>query len=188
MSIEISIGTTTSNVILGHTTPAEAIEDSRTGKWSKPIALLRAAMGNEATRLKKSLPTLLWSGKFTTRKNEGLVQPSGLLCADIDKVAERVGQLHDIARSDPHVVAAFVSPSGTGIKIIFRVPVPTDAMQHQKNFNAVRVHVASVYRAQVDEGAKDVARLCFVSHDPAAFYNPDAMQLAVAPIAPAPNG
>jgi P4 family phage/plasmid primase-like protien len=188
LSIEISIGTTTSNVILGHTTPAEAVEDIRSGKWSKHIAALRAATGDEATRLKKALPALLWSGKFTTRKNEGLVQPSGLLCADIDNVAGRVAQLHDIARSDPYVVAAFVSPSGTGIKIIFRVPVPTDAIQHQQNFNAVRVHVVKIYRAQVDEGAKDIARLCFVSHDLAAFYNPDAVPLAVAPIGPAENG
>ena len=38
---EISIGRATSNLITGHTTPAEAVEDIRTGKWSKPIAAPR---------------------------------------------------------------------------------------------------------------------------------------------------
>jgi hypothetical protein len=102
-----------------------------------------------------------------------------LLCADIDKVPKRIGELHDTARNDRHAAAAFVSPSGTGIKIVFRVPVAADAKQHQQNFNAVRAHVAGLYRAQVDEAAKDIARLCFVSHDPAAFYNADAAPLDV---------
>jgi P4 family phage/plasmid primase-like protien len=179
---EISIGWATSNLITGHTTPAEAVEDIRAGTWSKPVAALRAATGDEAARLKKSLPAFLWSGKFTARKNDGLVQHSGLLCADIDNVVERVGHLHDIARNDAHVAAAFVSPSGTGIKTVFRVPVPADARQHQQNFNAVRAHVTRNYGAKVDEAAKDVARLCFVSHDPAAFYNADAVPLDVAPM------
>jgi hypothetical protein len=173
----ISIGKATSNTICGHTTPAKAIADIRSGKWAKEIAALRSATGDNADKLKKLLPAHLWAGKFTARKNDGIESFSGLLCADVDKVAERVGELHDIARNDLHVAAAFVSPSGTGIKIVFRVPVAADAKEHQRNFAAVRSHVALIYGAKVDEAAKDVARLCFVSHDPAAFYNADAVPL-----------
>jgi hypothetical protein len=36
-----------------------------------------------------------------------------------------------------------------------------------------------IYAAKVDEAAKDVARLCFVSHDPAAFYKADAVPLEI---------
>jgi hypothetical protein len=176
MHNEISFGSATSNAITGHTTPAEIIADIQTGRWAKEIAAVRAATGDEAARLKRKLPAVLWSGKFNGRSNKGLIQHSGLICADIDKCADRVGELHDIARNDPHVVAAFVSPSGTGIKIVFRAD----------DFNAVRAHVASHYRAQVDEAAKDIARLCFVSHDPAAFYNADAVPLAV-PDEPEPS-
>jgi hypothetical protein len=176
---EISLGRSTSNTITGHTTPADAIADIQSGKWSKEIAALRSATGDERDRLKKTLPAFLWAGKFTTRKNDGIEKFSGYLCADVDKVAERIGELHDIARNDPQVAAAFVSPSGTGIKIVFRVPVAADAKEHQRNFAAVRSHVALIYAAKVDEAAKDVARLCFVSHDPAAFYNADAVPLDV---------
>ena len=59
------------------------------------------------------------------------------------------------------------------------MPVAADAKQHQHNFNAVRAHVAKIYNAKVDEAAKDIARLCFVSHDPAAFYNAEAVPLDV---------
>jgi len=176
---EISLGSATSNAITGHTTPADAIADIQSGKWAKQVAALRSATGDDADKLKKLLPAFLWAGKFTARKNGGIEKFSGLLCADIDKIPERVGELHDIARNDPHVVAAFVSPSGTGIKIVFAVPVAADAKQHQRNFVAVRAHVALIYCAQVDEAAKDVARLCFVSHDPAAFYNANAVPLDV---------
>lgn len=178
-SNEISLGCATSNAITGHTTPANAIVDIQSGKWAKEIAALRSATGGERDNLKKLLPAFLWAGKFTARKNDGIEKFSGLICADVDKITQRVGELHDIARNDSHVAAAFVSPSGTGIKIVFRVPVAADAKEHQRNFAAVRAHVALIYAAKVDEAAKDVARLCFVSHDPAAFYNADAMPLEV---------
>ena len=180
MSPEISLGRATSNIIHGHTTPEAALAEIQSGKWLTEVSALRSATnGYDRDRLKKLLPAILWAGKFTTRKNEGIEIFSGLLCADIDKVAERVGELHDFARNDPHVVGAFVSPSGTGIKIVFRVFVPTNAKAHHKNFVAVRAHVASHYNAEVDDKAKDIARLCFVSHDPAAFYHPDAVPLEV---------
>ena len=179
MNCEIALGSATSGKITGHTTPADAVADIQSGKWAKQIAALRSATGDAADKLKKSLPAFLWAGKFTTRKNDGIENFSGLLCADVDKVDERVGELHDLARNDPHAAAAFVSPSGKGIKIVFRVPVAADASEYQRNFAAVRAHVALIYAAKVDEAAKDVARLCFVSHDPAAFYNAAAVPLEV---------
>jgi len=180
---EISLGSATSNRISGHTSAAEIIADIQRGKWAMQITALRSATGDNADKLKKLLPAILWAGKFTARKNDGIEIFSGYLCADIDKIPGRIGELHDTARNDPHAVAAFVSPSGTGIKIVFRVRVAADAKQHHQNFIAVRAHVAKIYNAQVDEAAKDVARLCFVSHDPAAFYNADSVPLDVETVA-----
>jgi hypothetical protein len=179
MAGEISLGRATSNTITGHTTPGEVVADIQSGKWAKQIAALRAVTGDEADRLKRNLLGILWTGTFTSRKSDDIEKFSGYLCADIDKIPDRIGELRDTALQDPHATTAFISPSGTGIKIVFRVPVATDARQHQQNFNAVRIHVATHYNAKVDEAAKDVARLCFVSHDPAAFYNPAAVPLAV---------
>lgn len=168
---EISLGSATHNRITGSTTPAQAFADIQTGKWSKHIAALRSATGDTRTKLKKKLPAFLWSGTFSHRANNGLIKHSGLICADIDKVAERITELHATARADQHAVGAFISPTGTGLKVVFRAD----------DFAAVRAHVASHYKAQVDEAAKDVARLCFVSHDPEAFYNTEAVPLELPP-------
>ena len=177
----ISLASARSNAITGSTTLAEAVAEIKSDKWKKAVAYVRAAPDrDEANRRKKSsLDGLLANGIFKVRKNEGIEKFSSYLCADVDKVPERVGELHDIAKNDPHVAAAFVSPSATGIKIIFRVPVPADAKEHFQNYLAARAHLASHYKAQIDESAKDVARLCYMSHDPAAFYNADAVPLDV---------
>lgn len=177
MKIIISLGSAKSSAITGTTTPEDFIHDIQSGRWAKEIAALRAATGDDAEKLKAQLPGVLWTGKFTIRNKTGIKKFSGCLCADIDKVAERVVELLYIARMDPHVIAAFVSPSGTGIKIVFRVPIATDEEQHKQNFATVRAYVNSHYDAKVDEQAKDVPRLCFVSHDPNAFYHGDAVPL-----------
>ena len=185
VSESISLGSARNNCITGHTTPAAAIAEIKSDKWKRAIESIRAAPNkDEADRLKKKmLDAILWTGNFKIRNNDGIEKFSGYLCADIDKVPERITELHATARSDSHAAAAFVSPSGTGIKIVFRVPIAADAKQHQRNFNAVRAHVANFYNAAVDENAKDVARLCFVSHDPDAFFNAAAAPLDVETVA-----
>lgn len=197
MNFEISIGSSTSNRITGTTTVAAAVADIQNGKWGVEVAAVRAAVreyqdipasaGDEVfeaadkkiKELKARLPGFLCAGIFNLRKKESIVTFSGLLCADIDDVAYRIDELLNIARNDLHVVAVFVSPSGTGIKIIFRVPIVNSASEHLQNFITVRNHVASVYNAQVDEAAKDVPRLCYASHDPDAYLNGDAVPLIV---------
>jgi hypothetical protein len=145
---------------------SQLISYIRDGCWKNEIAAVRAATGEERDNLKKKLIGFTPSGTFTKRANKCLIRHSGLTGADLDDV-ENVEELREIARQDPFVVFCFASPSGQGLKLAFR----TDS------FDAVRDHVRLTYNAQVDEAAKDVARLCFISHDPAAFFNSDAEPL-----------
>lgn len=178
MQCEISLGSATSSEISGTTTPAQVIADIRGGKWQTQVAALRQANKATADNIKRQLPAVLWSGTFAKRAKAGLLKHSGLICADIDKVPDRVAELHDTATRDPHTLAAFVSPSGTGLKIVFRTP---ENASHPQSFVSMRAHVAAFYRAEVDEAAKDVSRLCFVSSDPAAFFNTEALPLPLTP-------
>ena len=206
MEREISIGSATTSAIAGHTTASAFIEDIRNGKYAAEIAAVRVAVRHleeirqtanepelEAAEekikaSKKTLPAALWNGRFKIRKNTGIEQYSGYLCADIDHVPERLDELLNLAKHDSHVVAAFVSPSGNGFKIIFRVQLAVDERSHQHNYKAVRDHVATNYRAKADEAAKDIARLCYASHDPEAFLNANAEPLDVCVDAsPQPN-
>jgi AAA domain/VirE N-terminal domain len=187
----VSYSKATDSKIFFSESAESAVASIQNGRWQTEIDSLRSAV-DDANRafVKRSLPAILWTGKFSVRNNTGCEQFSGLICADIDKVQDRVGELHDLARTDSHAFAAFVSPSGTGIKIVFAVPMAKDKETHAQNFAAMRAHVGSYYKAQVDEAAKDIARLCFVSSDPTAFCNPDAIPLPpvkpeVKPLAPA---
>ena len=194
---EISLGSTNSSLITGNTTACAFLNDIRTGKYAPKVAAVRAAVvqldeirnsanqdelaaaDKEIQTLKMKLPAVLWNGIFKQRNNTGVEKFSGYLCADIDNVRARIVELREISRNDQHVVASFVSPSDKGFKIVFRVPIVADVSQHLQNFKAVRDHVSAHYGATVDEAAKDIARLCYVSHDPVAYYNPASVPLEV---------
>ena len=164
-------------------TPESIIDDIRQGRWAEEVSKIRELVAErgkddeEVRRLKKKLPGVVWTGTFSYRNNDSLLRYSGLICADLDYVPDRLNDLMDKARSDPHAAAAFTSPTGTGLKIVFRVPV--NAEDHKVNWHCVRAHVAERYAGEIDEDTKDLSRLCFVSHDPDAFWNPTAVALKV---------
>jgi hypothetical protein len=125
---------------------------------------------------KKRLRGIMWGGVFKARGNNHLHTYSGLLCADIDHLdAAEVVRVREMFKSDPHVFAGFASPTGTGIKLVFAVEC--DAAKHALNYAAVRAYVRKKCGLAVDESCKNVERLCFVSHDPDAFLNPNATAL-----------
>ena len=161
------------------------IEGIRTGRWQEPVEAVRAEFARAASGgtdpkdavsdLKKRLPAVLPSGRFERRCNDGLTAHSGLLCADLDELGVRLPELRQQLASDPHVYSVFASPTNTGLKVWVRVPA--DASQHAGSFSAVQAHCRKLYAVEVDAACKDVARLCFVSYDPNAYLNRDAVEL-----------
>ncbi len=155
------------------------------GRWRVPVGKIRRTYSlasqkgcdpKDAVRdLKKALPGILFSGQFSRRANAALVSHSGLLCADLDDIAARLDDVRAKLKSSPHLLALFTSPTGTGLKAIFRVPA--DATQHRASFDAVSAHVRALTGCEIDPACKDVARLCFVSYDPEMFVNYDAFEL-----------
>ena len=128
---------------------------------------------------KKKLPGILWSGLFSRRASEGLTEHSGLLCADLDDLGENLQDVRAKLQKSPYLWALFVSPTGEGLKAIFRVPA--DGSKHLASFRAVERHVLDVTGIQIDQACKDVARMCFVSYDRDAYSNPNARELAPLP-------
>src|SRR5262245_22453355 len=132
-----------------------------------------------ANELKKQLPAVLWSGTFTERANDKLVSHSGLLCADLDSLNGELPKVRGDLLKSPHIWALFVSPSGDGLKAVFRVLA--DAAQHLASYRAVEQHVRELTGIHVDQSGKDVARLCFLSYDPTAYYNANAREIEPLP-------
>jgi VirE-like protein len=158
----------------------EIIERTRDGQWNGWITEVRAG-----TRAKDTLPAVFPSGTFSSRNGtngsvaEKLIQHSGLLCADLDKLGDDLETVRGLLNASKYVCASFVSPSGDGLKAWFYV-LP-DAVLHAGSFRAVEKYVLELTGKKIDPGCKDVGRLCFISDDPGAYYNPNRCELAPLP-------
>src|SRR5262249_8659413 len=132
-----------------------------------------------AEKNKKKLAAVTWSGRFEQRAGNGLIEHSGLICADLDNVSGELSLVREKLERLPQVFAFFVSPSGRGVKILIRVPA--DASKHPASFRAVEKLIYDATGLKIDQSGKDVARLCFVSFDPLLYYNEHAIELEPLP-------
>lgn len=126
--------------------------------------------------LKKSLRAVTWSGTFSKRNTESLIKYSGIICMDIDglqSMAEAAAARDTVSQSE-YVYAAFISPSGNGIKILFR-SVETEK-QHTQVWQSIADYLKETYNLEADKSGKDICRLCFISHDPEVYINHECRQ------------
>ncbi len=154
---------------------AFAKANAAAGQNVDPIQQAKLAV----SELKKQLPGTTWSGAFTERANDKLKQHSGLLCADLDGLGDKLPEVRDKLTKSPYAWSVFLSPSGEGLKAVFKVPA--DAAKHAGSFRAVQKHVHDLTGVGVDERCKDVARLCFLSYDPEIYVNEDAAEIEPLP-------
>jgi hypothetical protein len=163
---------------------SEMLEGIEGKKWKGQVDHLRA-MGRKAKdydETKKKLPAYMLSG--TTRgghKASDVSEHSGLLQIDVDKFgADKVGDLRDRIGDDRHILAAWISPSGDGVKAIMRIPASIEG--HNAAFTAAVEYMEQEYCVKIDPSCSDVGRLCFVSYDPDLVVNPDAVPLEVSTV------
>ncbi len=142
----------------------------------------RKAAKESIGTLKRGLPAVMFSGQFSARRTAGLVAHSGLIVADLDELGSDLARVAQLAKNDPHSVACFRSPSGDGMKIVYRC----DSSDHAAAFRSMDAHARTRYGIAPDSSGKDVSRLCFLSHDPDVVVNDFAVPLpAVAAPVPA---
>ncbi|WP_303310205.1 BT4734/BF3469 family protein [Hymenobacter sp. BT730] len=140
-------------------------------------ALRAAGRGSPAyTRLKSSLDYVTPAGTFTRRHNHGLQQPSGLLVLDFDKLPD-VSAARQTLLNDPHlgpaIVLLFTSPSGDGLKCLLPTNPHASYRDSWHTLEAYLRHHYSTLGLTPDPAGKDVARACFVAHDPDAYLHPN---------------
>jgi hypothetical protein len=90
-------------------------------------------------------------------------------------LGKRLPDVREKLLSSPHLWTLFTSPTGDGLKCVFRVAA--DVAEHRDSFRAVEKHVCELCGVQIDKSCLDVARLCFLSHDPDAYLNEEAVEL-----------
>ena len=165
------------------TTLTDLIDAIRCDEFAAKIARLRStlAAGDDDgyAVAKKDLQAVSISGTAKGKRakaiEEGRFTHSGLLQLDFD-AADNIGwtveEIVEILQAEPRIVAAFVSPSGHGVKGIARIPVCSTRDEHVAAFAAARNHFRA-HNLTIDEACKDPVRLMFVSHDPGAWLDLD---------------
>jgi hypothetical protein len=170
----------------------------RSDRGAEDIGAIRTHEDNaERDRLKRSLPLYTPSGTFSRRCNAGLSAHSGVVQLDFDKLASLAAaeRLRDYLGTLPGVRGAFVSPSGRGVKLDVEarvidpetgeVRLPTGD-EHGTCYDAVAARFPSDH---LDTKGRDVARACFLSHDPGAVWNEhvEPVEVVIGPPEPEPE-
>ena len=173
----------TASTATATTTLTDLIDAIRSDEFAAKISRLRStlAAGDDDgyAVAKKDLQAVSISGTATGKRakaiEEGRFTHSGFLQLDFD-AADNVGweveEIVEILQAEPRIVAAFVSPSGHGVKGIARIPVCQTKDEHVAAFAAARNHFRA-HNLTIDEACKDPVRLMFVSHDPGAWLDLD---------------
>jgi len=148
------------------------------GHCQGTVAKGRLAIGKEDWKsydtIKKTLPCFTPSGVFSSghsKKELEIYNP--LVILDIDKVGlNEAAELRKKASEMPTTYAAFVSPSGRGLKIL----VKTDSIKetHESAFEQVSTYYRKALDIPIDKSGKDFSRLCFVPFDPDIYVNDES--------------
>lgn len=117
------------------------------------------------------------------RKLENFVRIDYLVL-DLDAVEAKGGQdpmvLRDELSTDSRVLMAFVSPSGNGVKLVFKLQIPCfDPNQWKMAYLGFARSFCDEHQLgdMADTVCSDVSRVCFLSHDPGMFFCPLSQQV-----------
>lgn len=138
--------------------------------------LRKAEKDSVNERLKKTLIGYTFNGTFSYRDRDNFIEPSGYTVIDFDG-AKDVQKLKDTVFADDFCFACFISPSGTGVKAVYKIV-------HDNNPESLKRRISSLferlrYNSKIDiankefilDKAIDISRLCFTSYDPHIYVN-----------------
>jgi hypothetical protein len=151
----------------------QLIEIIKYGYIKDIITSLREPISREeCNQIKKdSIPCVTLSGTFIHRDRTSLINHSGLMQVDIDKVKDYQATFSKLC-DDDYVYVCFRSPGGKGIKAI--VKINPSAETHKSQFQALEKYFNTTHGIVIDSLCKDLARTMLLSYDPVIYCNPQA--------------
>lgn len=156
----------------------ELIDDMKSGRFRQLIEPIRDSLANgDTTRAyegKAALPCVTLSGLVTSGGrshafDDDRFKHSGWMQVDLD--GKDLGgrnpvEVRNLLSNDPHFRGVALSPSGTGVKALCRIPVCGNGREHMRAFLLVEKYTLDTYGFKIDPSTKDSARLLFVTYDP----------------------
>lgn len=162
--------------VIGVQTDAETVlRTFNTQKYYERIIKIRNEKDKKIRdNYKKQLPAVAFSGLFAQRRTDKLIIHSGILCIDIDTEKDTNNFYLMFSKLYPNsIYSYFTSPSGVGVKILYRI----NPLKHIDSFMAIDNHFI-VNGISIDPSGKDVSRLCFVSYSE-LYINHNATELPI---------
>ena len=138
----------------------------------KTVKLRSIGNLDEAKKFKASnFDYATFSGTFTARSTKSLIQGSPYICIDLDHIgnSDAIMVIKTLILDNLSPALMFISPSGDGLKIVFKVL--TETATHLIYFRALQNYFEIVVGHTADPSGSDIARACFLPHDPDAYYN-----------------
>lgn len=140
-----------------------ALERIKNGKSKVLCERIRETIDKErANKIKANLPSVCFSGTFTDRKDDCLTEHSKVICLDFDDVGD-VNEFKSELCGNEYIYAAWVSPSGKGVKGLVIV---ADGSKHREHFAALQDIFPTIDRSGVN-----ISRVCYESYDPELWIN-----------------
>ncbi len=144
------------------------------------LQIIRSIDVNQYRKMKTALPYIVCAQFYPKiRRKENFVCTKRFL-VDIDHLSEFEIDKQDLEtklKLDKQVELLFSSPSGDGLKVLFKLSEKiTDSGYYTMFYKSFCLRFMQTYQlgAAVDIKTSDVSRCCFVSYDPDVYYNADA--------------
>lgn len=154
-----------------HTTLDKVLEQISSDKWKDRVLKCHANL-----KSKDWLPAFTPTGTFSHRSLKGLDSYNGIICLDLDNTADQFGvspeELKETCKELSWIHAAFITPSGKGLKVIVKTNASRETYKVTEELVADMFFIATDVAR--DNHCKDIARIQFISYDPALYYNPDS--------------
>lgn len=133
------------------------------GKSAKTIIALRNELNIERQKVIKDsmLPSITFSGIFSERLDDKLIEHSGFICLDFDNV--NIDECKEKFKKWDYCYAVWVSPRGNGVKVLVKIK---DGKNHRKYFASLRRLFPNT-----DEKCANESRVCYESYDPEIYIN-----------------
>jgi predicted P-loop ATPase len=146
-----------------------------------------------AEKVKRSLQAVTFAGHYEGgRLDANLREYNYTLVIDFDHVSkDKLCALIDKANADSHTVLSFTTSSNAGFKIVVHAAItdptrPTDSLDlraqksyHRQFFKEASRYYEELLGISVDQSGKDISRLCFLSADPHAYLNLNAIPFEI---------
>lgn len=145
------------------------LEKIRTGgTLAERIKELRILPPDEYKEAKKTMPGIIFQGKFKKREKNSLEKSSGLMILDFDHCG---ADFKTTLAALDWIYVIFKSLGGDGMKALVKIPEVKNDLEYKQYFDAVSEELEKIAPKALDQSGKDICRLCFFSHDPELYIN-----------------